>query len=285
MNIPPIQPTVVLITGASMGIGYATAELLAKEKVMDQFAYKIFATSRNPSEAKQLQALSETHPNISVLALDVRSEESVHQAVQAIFSPQFKNYVVVNNAGIGLFGSPTMHTVQDTQKIFETNLHGVMRVNTAFIARLKKEKLGGQIINMGSVTGLLPSKTMTAYSQSKAALESYTASLAKECQKLNIKVSIILAGFFKTEFETNMEYASGFKEADEESKLAVEQARKGLQAWIQRDGEDPKVAAVAVKKAIEDAIPNHWYPAGKLTENYLTPHYKDLTGNNRIPNF
>lgn len=103
---------VVLITGASHGIGLATAEHLAKA------GYSVYATCRDPAKAESLQNLTKKDLKISILPLDVNSEDSINKAIATIFKNEGAIDVVINNAGFGIYGPSEMHTIEEMRKIF-----------------------------------------------------------------------------------------------------------------------------------------------------------------------
>jgi short-subunit dehydrogenase len=175
---------VVLITGASSGVGQSTAQLLS------QRGYKVFGTSRNPASA-------ETIPTVEMLALDVRADDSVAACVKAVSSQVGQLDVLVNNAGYELAGALEELSLDEAKTQFETNFFGVVRMVKAVLPLMRQHK-HGQIINISSLSGLTPIPFMGLYSASKFALEGYTEALRLEVKPFNLKVSLIEAGFLKT---------------------------------------------------------------------------------------
>jgi NAD(P)-dependent dehydrogenase (short-subunit alcohol dehydrogenase family) len=175
---------VVLITGASSGVGQATARLLAQK------GYTVFGTSRTPGGAEPL-------PNLTMLALDVRSDASVAACVSAVSSQAGQLDVLVNNAGYELGGALEEHSMDEAKAQFETNFFGVVRVTKAVLPFMRRQK-HGQIINISSLSGLSPIPFMGMYSASKFAVEGYTEALRLELKPLNIHVSQIEPGFLKS---------------------------------------------------------------------------------------
>jgi NAD(P)-dependent dehydrogenase (short-subunit alcohol dehydrogenase family) len=175
---------VVLITGASSGVGQSTARLLSQK------GYKVFGTSRNPTSA-------ETIPAVEMLALDVRSDASVSACVTAVVNQVGRVDVLVNNAAYELAGALEETSLEEAKAQFETNFFGVVRMVKAVLASMRQQKQG-QIINVSSLSGVSSIPFMGVYSASKFAVEGYTEALRMEVKPFNIHVSLTEAGFLKT---------------------------------------------------------------------------------------
>lgn len=269
------MPGIVLITGASHGIGLATTEHLAKA------GYKVYATCRDPSKAENLQKLIQKGVNISVLPLDVSLEESVNKAVAVILKNEGTIDVVINNAGFGIYGPSEIHTIEEMQKIFDTNVLGVMRVNKAVVPIMRKQ-LQGKIINIGSISGAIPSKNMPLYSASKAALESLTASDAHRLARWNIKVSLIQPGPVITNFEPRTLFGSRFSKTDNPYLDVLSEDREKWKK-IMDGGQSTFEIAQVIQTAIESHEPKLWYQTSQAVTEAISKHFKDMTGNSRVP--
>ena len=178
------RPRVVLITGASSGVGRSTARLLS------QNSYKVFGTSRNPTAAQEL-------PDVELLPLDVRSDESVAACVKSAIDAEGRIDVLVNNAAYELAGALEETSMEEVRAQFETNLFGVVRMVTAILPFMRR-RADGQIINVSSLAGVSSIPFMGIYSASKFALEGYTEALRMEVGPLGIRVSMTEASFLKT---------------------------------------------------------------------------------------
>jgi NAD(P)-dependent dehydrogenase (short-subunit alcohol dehydrogenase family) len=178
------DPRVVLITGASSGVGQSTARLLSKR------GYKVFGTSRRPASA-------EIVPAVEMLPLDVRADDSARACVDAVASRSGRLDVLINNAGYELAGALEELSAEEARAQFETNFFGVVRMVNAVLPIMRRQN-GGQIINVGSLSGLSPIPFLGCYSASKFALEGYTEALRHEVKPFNIRVSLTEAGFLKT---------------------------------------------------------------------------------------
>jgi len=175
---------VVLITGASSGVGQSTALLLSQK------GYKVFGTSRNSASAEPI-------PTVAMLPLDVRSDDSVAACVKAVADEAGRIDVLVNNAAYELAGALEETSVDETKAQFETNFFGVIRMVKAVLPSMRQNRQG-QIINVSSLSGVSPIPFMGIYSASKFALEGYTQALRLEVHPFNIHVSLAEAGFLKT---------------------------------------------------------------------------------------
>jgi NAD(P)-dependent dehydrogenase (short-subunit alcohol dehydrogenase family) len=175
---------VILITGASSGVGQSTARLLSQK------GYKIFGTSRNPASAEAI-------PDVEMVPLDVRSDDSVAACLKAVADEAGRIDVLVNNAAYELAGAIEEISIDEAKAQFETNFFGVVRMVQALLPSMRQHKQG-QIINVSSLSGVSSIPFMGIYSASKFALEGYTEALRLEVAPLNIHVSLTEAGFLKT---------------------------------------------------------------------------------------
>ena len=178
------DPRVVLITGASSGVGRATARLLSER------SFTVFGTSRNPSSADGI-------PGVEMLPLDVHADDSVRACVEAVVNRSGRLDVVINNAGYELAGALEELSSEEARAQFETNFFGVVRMVNAVLPHMRQQGRG-HIINVGSLTGLTAIPFLGIYSASKFALEGYTEALRQEVKPFNIQVSLTEAGFLRT---------------------------------------------------------------------------------------
>lgn len=267
---------IVLLTGASQGIGLATAEQLGKA------GYKVYASCRDPENAEALQELSKKISNIKILALDVNSQESVDQAVTKIMKNDGTIDVLINNAGFGIYGPSEMHTIEEAQKIFNTNFFGVMRVNHTVVPIMRKA-LKGRIINLGSISGAIPSINMAIYGTSKAALESLSASDAYRYKKWNIKVILIQGGPIVTNFAPTIAFGTRFSKLEDNPYADVLHQDKAVWKGKMDKGIPASDVAKLIQKVIETPEPDFWYQTSQQVSQDIGRHFKDLTGNIRIP--
>jgi NAD(P)-dependent dehydrogenase (short-subunit alcohol dehydrogenase family) len=151
----PVGKTAI-VTGASMGIGRATAEALAAK------GFTVFGTSRRPTNM--------TPRHVSMLACDVTDEASVNAMIAAVLSRTGRIDVLVNNAGLGLMGGAEESSIAQVQALFDVNVYGVMRLTNAVLP-IMRQGGAGRIINISSVLGLIPAPYSAHYSATKHALE------------------------------------------------------------------------------------------------------------------
>jgi len=233
-----------IVTGASSGIGRATAEALARA------GYTVFGTSRGKSGNGPTQ--------VSMLTCDVTDGDSVSALVSTVLAQTGRIDLLVNNAGIGLLGGAEEFSIAQVQALFDVNLFGVIRMTNAVLPRMRQQG-EGRIVNIGSILGLVPAPYSAHYSAVKHALEGYSESLDHEVRAFNIRVSVIEPAFVRTVFDQNgIEPDSLLEEYD--------QARAGLKALladVMPKADRPEVVADVVVKAATDARPRRRYTAGK----------------------
>ncbi|WP_237351240.1 SDR family NAD(P)-dependent oxidoreductase [Xanthomonas campestris] len=165
------------MTGASSGIGEATAERLANA------GYTVYGTSRRGGTS--------TTAGVQMLALDVTDDASVAAAVDTILRKEGRLDLLVNNAGFSVAASAAEESsIQQAQSVFDTNFFGTLRMTNAVIGQMRKQG-GGRILNIGSVLGLVPIPYAALYVASKHAIEGYTESLDHELRDWGIRVSVI----------------------------------------------------------------------------------------------
>jgi len=183
----------VLITGTSKGIGLETAVAFAKA------GYKVYATMRNPKTAPALQQkCEEENLPITIMAMDVDSDESVEQGITTILKESGQVDVLVNNAGIERHGSVEELTISDFRSVMETNYFGAIRCMKALLPEMRKNR-NGFIINVSSISGQIANSPLSAYTASKFALEAVSEALAGEVKPFNIKVAIVEPGIIDTQ--------------------------------------------------------------------------------------
>ena len=183
---------IALVTGASSGIGLATAQALLRD------GYRVFGTSRKP--------LPDTSDGITMLVCDVTEDASVRSAVDAVLSQTGRIDLLVNNAGIGLLGAAEESSAAQVRSLFETNFHGVVRVTNAVLPTMRKQG-GGRIFNLGSALGLVPAPYGAYYSATKHAIEGYSESLDHEVREFGVRVAVIEPAGTRTSLESNTAFS------------------------------------------------------------------------------
>jgi NAD(P)-dependent dehydrogenase (short-subunit alcohol dehydrogenase family) len=186
----------VLITGATDGLGRAAALLLAER------GYRVFAAGRSAEKRAQLDAQArEKNLPLETIALDVCDDSSVETSVRAVLGKAAAIDVLINNAGVNYSASVEDLTMADWRAQFETNFFGVLRVTRAVLPHMR-ERRGGRILMMSSLSGLVTPPTQGAYSSSKHALEGLSNALRLELFPFGIEVVLIEPGYIITGIQT-----------------------------------------------------------------------------------
>ena len=182
---------IVLVTGASRGIGLETAKHFSKE------GYRVIGTSRGDFNLGELLEVD----NAISLKLDLTSKESINNLYIDLKSKDLLPSVLVNNAGITKDQLFLRMKDEDWDDVIETNLNGLFRVTKAFIKPMVKNKFG-RVINISSVAGLMGNSGQVNYSSSKSAMVGFSRSLAKELGSRNITSNVVAPGFIETDMTT-----------------------------------------------------------------------------------
>ena len=182
---------IVLVTGASRGIGLEAAKHFSKE------GYKVIGTSRGDFNLGELIGDDSA---ISV-QLDLMSKQSIKNLFADLKSEDLLPSVLVNNAGITKDQLFLRMKDEDWDDVIETNLNGLFRVTKAFIKPMVKNKFG-RVINISSVAGLMGNSGQVNYSSSKSAMVGFSRSLAKELGSRNITSNVVAPGFIETDMTT-----------------------------------------------------------------------------------
>lgn len=177
---------VAIVTGASSGIGRATAQKLVKS------GYRVFGASRSPKPA----------PGVESLILDVTGDAGVEACVSTVLREAGAIDVLVNNAGVAMIGAIEDSSIDQAQAMFDVNLFGAMRMSRAVLPHMRARR-SGRIVNISSVGGLLPGPYSGLYASSKFALEGYSEALDHEVRRMGIRVSLIEPGFIASDIHAN----------------------------------------------------------------------------------
>ena len=239
------SPGVALVTGASSGIGRATA------KALQDAGYRVFGTSR--------RATPEKSDGITMLACDVADDASVTKLVDDVLAETGRIDLLVNNAGMGLLGGAEESSVAQAKWLFDVNVFGVFRVTNAVLPTMRRQKKG-RIVNLSSVQGFIPAPYFALYSSTKHAVEGYSESLDHELRPFGIRVVLVEPAYTRTSFEDNLGKPDQLLEF-------YDSARAGMNVVVRKameKGDAPEVVANAVLAAATDPAPKRRYPAGKM---------------------
>lgn len=178
------------ITGASRGFG----ALMTKEALAAGDA--VVATARNP---KSVTDKFGEHPNLIAVALDVTNEGQAKEAAAKAVERFGRIDVLANNAGYGLLGAVEEATAEEVERLYATNVFGLLKVTRAVLPYMRRQR-SGHILNFSSIGGYFGYPGWGVYGSTKFAVEGLSESLAAELEPFGIKVTIVEPGFFRTDF-------------------------------------------------------------------------------------
>lgn len=247
---------VVLVTGASTGIGRVCSEHLAGRGMT------VYGASRSVPSGVQFQTLR----------MDVTSDASISDGIKQIHDQHGRLDVVINCAGYGIAGAVEETSPQEAMAQFDTNFFGAHRVCRAAIP-IMREQRSGVIINISSLAGLLAVPFQAFYSASKFAMEGMTEALRMEVRPFGIRVALIEPGDFKSEFPANRVNTAGSVKSD----IYREQMERcvGVMREEEKNGKTPYPVARLVERIINDPSPRLRYTVGPFGER-LGPKLKSI---------
>ena len=263
---------VVLITGASSGIGKSVATYLSKRN------FTVYGTSR--------KALSSSSEGYHFVQLDVTKEETIKAAIEQVVKKEGKIDIVINNAGVGITGPIEETPESEIKKAFDTNYFGPLNMIKHILPIMRAQK-DGLIINITSIAGYMGLPYRGIYSATKGALEITAEAYRMEIKQFGIKMTNVAPG----DFATNI--ASGRYHAPVSKGSPYEKVYGDTLAIMNEHvdaGQDPELMAREILKIIETSDPNVHYKVGerlqkfsvllksllpdKLYEKMLMKHYK-----------
>ena len=228
---------VVLITGASTGIGLETAKLFQAKN------WKVAATMRSPEKVPELENIVD----LISLRLDVTEPDSIKSAIAETIEAFGRIDAVVNNAGYGVVGPFEAATDEQIEKQFQTNVFGLMRVTREILPHFREQKRG-TIVNVASVGGRMTFPLYSIYHATKWAVEGFSESIQYELDQFNIRIKIIEPGPIKTDF-----YDRSQSIASREGLTAYDHFFERTFPNLQKGGDDAPDGRV-VAQAIYDAV-------------------------------
>lgn len=264
---------VVLVTGASSGIGKACVVHLAK------CGYWTFGTSRllpskviNVFPSKLVQ-----QDSLNVVQMDVDDDVSVTRAVKQVITKASRLDVVVNNAGFGIAGAIEDTSIEEAKALFETNFFGVLRVCNTVLPIMRKQG-AGTIVNISSLAGRIALPFQGVYSASKFGIEGLTAALRMEVRPLGIHVVLIEPGDFHTNFTDNRRLTA----ASQKNEAYMMRSQKALDV-VRSDeakGCPPELVARLLQRILLNPSPRLRYSVGALSQrlpatlrNFVPPRF------------
>ncbi|WLR47388.1 oxidoreductase [Halobacillus litoralis] len=247
---------VVLITGASSGMGMETAKLLLEE------GYIVYGAARRLEKMKEIES-----KGAHILSMDVTDEPSMVDGVTRIIQEQGRIDVLFNNAGYGSYGAVEDVPLEEAKRQFNVNLFGLSRLTQLVLPHMRKQK-SGKIINNSSMGGRIFTPMGAWYHASKHALEGYSDCLRLEVAPFGIDVVVIQPGSIESEWTgimlENLQKTSGTSAYKDMTRSFVNMTENMTGA-----SSSPRVIAETVKKAIEAKKPKTRYAAGKYAKPYM----------------
>ena len=241
-----IRGSIALVTGASSGIGEATA------KRLEMAGYKVYGTSRRAVQSGQR--------SFAMLPLDVTSDESVEVAVKELIRLEGRIDLLVNNAGFGVAPAGAEESsIEQAKAIFETNFFGLIRMTRAVVPHMRRQG-SGRIINIGSVLGFLPMPYGALYAATKHAVEGYSESLDHELRTRGIRVSVIEPAYTRTQFDANFLAPDSKLDEYRDVRALLDKVLREVMATA----DEPTVVADVVLQAAIAVRPKLRYTAGAL---------------------
>ncbi len=255
---------VILITGASTGLGQSAALHLARK------GHRVFATMRSPKTGGGLllDAAKKEGLEITVSRMDVCDDASVRQAVEAALKDAGQIDAVVNNAGRGDLGAMELATEEQLLGMFNTNVFGPARVARAVLPSMRARG-SGTIVNISSVAGLIVGAGNGLYAGTKHALEAMSEAMAIEVMQYGIRVAIIEPGFFATPI-IDKAIASTPGAAGDGPYANIERRMAGIYMGGKAAAQDPQLVAEMIEHAITTDAPKLRYRVGVDAEVFAT---------------
>ncbi|ATA89646.1 short-chain dehydrogenase/reductase [Capnocytophaga stomatis] len=240
---------IVLITGATSGIGKETALLLTKK------GFTVYGTARNV-EGKNLP--------FKLLPMDVRNQESISQAVKTILAETGKIDILINNAGVGITGAVEEIPMEELQNVFATNFYGAISLMQAVLPSMREQK-SGLIINVTSIAGYMGLPFRGAYSASKGALMLMSEALRMEVKNFGIEIATVAPGDYATDIASRRYHAPV-----KENSAYAEIYQKSLDLMNQHvdSGGNPIEMAEKIFQIICTKHPNVHYKQGSFLQKF-----------------
>lgn len=246
-----MEKKVIILTGASSGIGFQTAEMLAKQ------GHIVYGAARRVEKMEPLRAFG-----IKPLEMDVTSEESINKAIESIVATEGRIDVLVNNAGYGSYGAIEDVSIEEARKQFDVNLFCLAMLTKKVLPYMRKQH-SGTIINVSSMGGRVTTYFGAWYHATKYALEAFSDALRMETKAFGINVAIIEPGGIKTPWgfiaADHLEESAKGGAYEEQAKKTAEGMRKQYSGNMMSE---PKVIAKAISRATNARRPKTRYLIG-----------------------
>ena len=251
--MPSPTPRTVLVTGASSGIGEATARSFLER------GWTVYAAARR---TERMEALARA--GALVQPLDVTCEASITSLVSRIDADHGHLEVLVNNAGIGVYGSVEEVPMEEARRQFEVNLFGIARLTQLVLPAMRAAR-SGTIVNVSSIGGRVYTPMGAWYHASKHALEGWSDCLRLEVAPFGIHVVVVEPGAIETEFaEIAITPLLERSEGGPYAAFAGRMAAATRRAYLDKKASPPDLIAAIIRKAVESKRPKTRYVAGYL---------------------
>ncbi|ATP56635.1 short-chain dehydrogenase/reductase [Pedobacter ginsengisoli] len=233
-----------LITGCSTGFGRE----LAKQVL--ELGYKAGVAARNIADVEDIV---KQYPETSIaITLDVTKHNDITNATKQLTEIFGRVDVLVNNAGVGYFGSVEASDEHETRKMFDINFFGLANMTKAVLPHMRRQR-SGHIINIASIGGLMAFPALAYYNATKFAVDGFSEALAKETAPLGIKVTIVAPSGFRTDWAGRS--ANEVQNEIEDYKTTAGANKDNIRAYSGNQPGDPVRAAKAIIKAVEAENP------------------------------
>jgi len=269
----PAKNKVILITGASSGIGWETAKKLASH------GYRVYASMRSVKSFSHSQ--ESTAFSIELLELDVTDDQSVDGALSLIQEKEGRLDVLINNAGCAVFGPLETIAMVQARKTFEVNFFGVMRMMQAVLPLMREQK-AGLIINVSSTSGIRPSPGWDIYAASKYALEGLSEAVAAMMRLWNVRVVIVEPGATATDFMTKSTEIGSRRIA---KTFVYDDFLSNALSWMQsriRDGQPAQEVANIMASIVATENPPFRYQTSLKGMQTVASRHRDTSGESSI---
>ena len=252
---------VILLTGASSGIGYQTAESLAKE------GHVVYGAARRTEKMETLKQFG-----VKPIYLDVTDEESIKSSIDTIIGDERRIDVLINNAGYGSYGAIEDVEISEAKMQFEVNLFGLARLVQLVLPHMRKQK-SGRIINVSSMGGRLTTYFGAWYHATKYALEAFSDALRMEVADFGIDVSLIEPGGIKTDWGIiAADKLANSAKGGAYEKEAMKTAKGKKKKYSGNLLSNPIVITKAISKAVNSNRPKARYFIGFMAKPLVFLH-------------
>ena len=253
---------VILITGASSGIGFDAARLLAEQ------GHKVYAAARRVEKMEPLRAQS-----VIPIWMDVTDEASMAQGVKAVLDAEGRIDVLINNAGYGYFGAIENVAMEEARRQLEVNVFGLARLCQMVLPVMRKQG-SGRIINTSSVAGKAVLLYGGWYNVTKFSVEAFTDALRMEMQPFGIGVVMIEPGGIRTEWgHIAADHLAESSKGTPYEATALREADSLHKVYNTRFLSDPSVVAKAIRRAVNSRRPRARYRVGAFATTIVFFHW------------